>query len=102
MPCGPTALNPVEAGVPEGQEELVPDVQEEEQLETAKPVLRKPPSSPSLAERREHDDTGHVVSRSWCKICNETRTQAFSIVHFPDRRRKKPRRFPWLALTIVS
>ena len=92
------ALAPVDSQAPKGQEEETgakepahgmpahgkarpqeheAQEEEEEQLVTAKPVLRKPPEAPSAAERREHEDTGHVVYRSWCKVCNETRGTGF-------------------------
>ena len=34
----------------------------------------KSPMAPSAADIEEHEATGHVVYRSWCKICQAARS----------------------------
>ena len=55
-------------GNPEGRPEGVPG-EEYEVEEIERPVQVRSPSDPTAAEVEEHEATGHVQYRTWCKHC---------------------------------
>eukprot|EP00434_Breviolum_minutum_P042976 symbB.v1.2.038276.t1/scaffold5896.1/size48089/1 len=61
----PEAENP---GEPEGRPEGEPG-EEYEVEEIERPVQVRSPSDPTTAEVEEHEATGHVQYRTWCKHC---------------------------------
>ena len=47
--------------------------EDEEPLEAEIPSVRINPKNPTSREKQEHEDSGHVVHRSWCAACVEGR-----------------------------
>ena len=47
--------------------------EEEEPLEAGIPRVRMNPKNPTSREKQEHEDSRHVVYRSWCAACVEGR-----------------------------
>ena len=47
--------------------------EDEEPLEAEIPRVRMNPKTPTCREKQEHEDSGHVVYRSWCAACVEGR-----------------------------
>ena len=44
-----------------------------EHLEATIPTIRTNPKNHTSREKQEHEDSGHVVYRSWCVVCVEGR-----------------------------
>ena len=47
--------------------------EDEEPLEVEIPRVRMNPKNPTSRKKREHEDSGHAVYRSWCAACVEGR-----------------------------
>ena len=47
--------------------------EDEEPLEAEIARVRMNPKNPTSRERQEHEDSGHVVYRSWCAACVDGR-----------------------------
>ena len=47
--------------------------EDEEPFEAEIPRVRMNPQNPTTREKQEHGDSGHVVYRSWCAACVESR-----------------------------
>ena len=56
--------DPAEGAVDEAMEEAIEEVEE-----SVRPKLVKAPEDPTQEEIDEHETTGHVIYRSWCRHC---------------------------------
>ena len=66
--AAPAGRGDEDMGAPEGRPEGVPE-REEESEEIAPPALVYAPANPTRAEVDEHESTGHVQYRTWCRHC---------------------------------
>ena len=66
--AAPAGRGDEDMGAPEGRPEGVPE-REEESEEIAPPALVHAPANPTRAEVDEHESTGHVQYRTWCRHC---------------------------------
>ena len=63
------------AANPDGQEESDAEFEPEHAPEAQVPLARRAvPKEPTAPERQEHEDSGHVMYRSWCKACRSARS----------------------------
>ena len=67
----PAGRGDEDMGAPEGRPEGVPE-REEESEEIAPPALVHAPANPTRAEVDEHESTGHVQYRTWCRRVSNT------------------------------